>query len=169
MLLIYVDNIVITGPNAQMIQDLQASLHQTFHMKDLGPLHYFLGLEVHQSPKCIVLNQHKYAVDLIDLTGLTSSAPVDKPVKLNVKLSKEEGDLLPDPTAYRQLVSSLIYLTITCPDISFAVNLMSQFMTAPLHLHLAAVRRIIRYLIRTPTRGLFFPSNNPFSHSLFRC
>ena len=112
-------------------------------MKDLGPLHYFLGLEVHQLPKGIVLNQHKYTVDLIDLAGLTSSAPVDTPIELNVKLIKEEGDLLPDPTAYRQLVGSLIYLTITRPDISFAVNLMSQFMTTPRHLHLAVVRRII--------------------------
>lgn len=125
VLLVYVDDIVITGPNAQMIHELQASLHRSFQMKDLGPLHYFLGLEVHQSPAGIVLNQHKYTVDLIDLAGLTTSAPVDTPIELNVKLSKEEGDLLPDPTAYRQLVGSLIYLTITRPDISFAVNLMS--------------------------------------------
>ena len=101
VLLVYVDDVVITGPNAQMIQALQASLHQTFQMKDLGPLHYFLGLEVHQSPKGIVLNQHKYTIDLIELAGLSSSAPVDTPIELNVKLGKEEGDLLPDPTAYR--------------------------------------------------------------------
>ncbi|XXG61103.1 hypothetical protein AAC387_Pa04g2840 [Persea americana] len=94
---------------------------------------------------------------------MTASAPVDTPVELNVKLSRAEGDLLSDPTSYRQLVGSLIYLTITRPDISYAVNLMSQFMTAPRHLHLAAVRRIIRYLIRTPSRGLFFPSNNPLT------
>ncbi|XXG45961.1 hypothetical protein AAC387_Pa02g0911 [Persea americana] len=132
-------------------------------MKDLGPLHYFLGLEVHQSTKGIVLNQHKYTVDLIALAGLTASTPVDTPVELNVKLSREEGDLLSNPTAYRQLVGSLIYLTITRPDISYMVNLMSQFMTAPRYLHLAVVRRIIQYLIRTPTRGFFFPSNNHLS------
>ena len=80
---------------------------------------------------------------------------MDTPVELNVKLSIEEGDLS-DLTTYRQLVGSLIYLTITRPDISYAVSPMNQFMTAPRHLHLAAVRRIIRYLIRTPTRGLFF-------------
>ena len=163
ILLVYVDDIVITGPNAGMIQQLQASLRESFQMKDLGPLHYFLGLEVHQSPKGIFLNQHKYTVDLIALAGMTASAPVDTPVELNVKLSRAEGDLLSDPTTYRQLVGSLIYLTITRPDISYAVNLMSQFMTAPRHLHLAAVRRIIRYLIRTPSCGLFFPSNNPLT------
>ena len=94
VLLVYVDDIVITGPNEQMIHDLQASLHRIFQMKDLGPLHYFLGLEVHQSPTSIVLNQHKYTVDLIDLAGLIASAPVNTPIELNVKLSKEEGDLL---------------------------------------------------------------------------
>ena len=80
MLLVYVDDIVIAGSNAKMIQEL-------LHMKDLGPLNYFLGLEVHLSTKGIVLNQHKYIVDIIDLAGLAASAPVDTPVKLNVKLS----------------------------------------------------------------------------------
>ncbi|XXG72115.1 hypothetical protein AAC387_Pa07g1278 [Persea americana] len=150
-----------------MIRELQASLKETFHMKDLGPLNNFLGLEVHQSTKGIVLNQHKYTIDLIDLAGLTASALVDTPVELNVKFSQEDGDLLPDPIAYPQLVGSLIYLTITRLDISYAVNLMSQFMTAPRHLHMTVVRRIIRYLIRTPTRWSFFPSTNPISFKAY--
>ena len=129
-------------------------------MKDLGPLHYFLGLEVHQSAKGIVLHQHKYALDLIEMAGLQGSAPVDTPVEVNVQLQQDSGDPLSDPTLYRRLVGSLIYLTITRPDISYAVNLVSQFMTDPRHLHLAAVRRIIKYLLRTPTRGLFYPANN---------
>ena len=151
------------GPNVKMIQELQASLNETLHMKDLDPLNYFLGLEVHQSTKGIVLNQHKYTIDLIDLASLAASAPVDTPVKLNVKLCQEDGNLLPDPTACRQLVGSLICLTITRPDISYAVNLISQFMIALHHLHMTAVRRIIWYLIRTSTRRLFFPSDNPIS------
>ena len=96
-------------------------------MKDLGPLNYFLGLEVHQSTKGIVLNQHKYTIDLIDLVGLIASAPVDTPIELNAKLIQEDGDLLSDPTVNRQLVGSLIYLTITRPDISYVVNLISFF------------------------------------------
>ena len=157
MLLFYVDDIVIPGPHAKMIQELQASLNETFHMIDLGPLNYFLGLELRQSTKGIVLNRHKYTIDLIDFASLTASAPIDTSVKLNVKLSQEDGDLFPNPTTYHQLVGSLIYLTITRPDISYAINLMSQFMTAPRHLHMVADHRIIRYLIPTPTRGLFFP------------
>eukprot|EP00261_Vitis_vinifera_P039149 XP_019080392.1 PREDICTED: uncharacterized protein LOC109123852 [Vitis vinifera] len=81
-------------------------------------------------------------------------------MELNVKLRKEEGNLLVDPSLYRKLVGSLVYLTITRPDISFAVQQVSQFLQTPRHLHLAAVRRIIRYVQCTSTRGLFFPAGN---------
>jgi hypothetical protein len=84
-------------------------------------------------------------------------------MEVNVKHRREEGDLLPDPTMYRQLVGSLNYLTITRPDISFAVQEVSQFMQTPRHLHLADVRSIIRYLRGSNSRGLFFPTGSPLS------
>ena len=95
----------------------------------------------------IFLNQRKYTQDLIGLASLQDSPSVDTPMEVNVKYRSEEGDLLADPTMFRQLVGSLNYLTITRPDISFAVQQVSQFMQTPRHLHLAAVRRIIRYLL----------------------
>ena len=116
-------------------------------MKDLGPLDYFLGLEVHQSPKGLFLNQHKYTSDLIELADLHESSPVDTPVEVNLKLSKDDGDLQSNLHTYRRLVGSLVYLTITRPDISYAVNLVSQFMTSARHLHLTTVKPIIRYLL----------------------
>ena len=160
VLLVYVDNIIITGTDDMMIKSIQASLRDYFNMKDLGPLHYFLGLEVHQSPKGLFLHQHKYTSDLIELADLHDSSPVDTPVEVNLKLSKDDGDLLPNPHTYRRLVGSLVYLTITRPDISYAVNLVSQFMTSPRHLHLPAVKHIIHYLLGTVTRGLFYPTDN---------
>ncbi|RVW59204.1 Retrovirus-related Pol polyprotein from transposon RE1 [Vitis vinifera] len=120
LLLVYVDDIIITGTDCSLITKLQQLLHTTFHMKDLGQLTYFLGLE--------------------------DTSSVDTPMEVNVKYRKDEGDLLDDPTLYRRLVGSLIYLTTTRPDISYAVHQVSQFMTSPRHLHLAAVRCIIRYL-----------------------
>ena len=81
-------------------------------------------------------------------------------MEVNVKYRKDERDLLDDPTLYRRLVGSLIYLTTTRPDISYVVHQVRQFMTSPRHLHLAAVRRIIRYLRGSPTRGLFFPTGS---------
>ena len=93
-------------------------------MKDLGQLAYFLGLKVHFQQKDIFVNQHKYIQDLIQLVGLTNSAPADTP-KINLKLRRDEGDLLQDPTFYCKLVESLIYLTITRPNISFVVHIVS--------------------------------------------
>ena len=85
---------------------------------------------------------------------------MDTPLEVNVKLSRDTGDPIPDPTLYRRLVGSLVYLTITRSDISYTVNLVSQFMTDPHHLHLVAVRRITHYILGTSTRGLFFPVGN---------
>jgi hypothetical protein len=158
LLLLYVDDMVITGSDHASIQRLKQQLQSAFHMKDLGTLHYFLGLDVHSTSKGIFLHQHKYATDLISMAGLQLANPVDTPLEVNVKYHRDDGDILPDPLLYRQLVGSLNYLTITRPDISFAVQQVSQFMHSPRHLHLAAVRRIIRYLKGTSHRGLFFPT-----------
>ena len=93
------------------------------------------------------------------MASLEDTFVVDTPVEVNVKYRKDEGDLLDEPTLYRRLVGSLIYLTTTRPDISYVVHQVSQFMSSPRHLHLAAVLRIIRYLRGSPTRGLFFPTD----------
>ena len=106
------------------------------------------------------MNQHKYIQDLITLAGLKDTFSIYTPMEVNFKYRKDEGDLLDDPTLYRRLVGSLIYLTTTRPDISYAVHQVSQFMTSPRHLHLAVVRCIIRYLRGSPTRGLFFPTGS---------
>jgi hypothetical protein len=151
---------VITGSDSDLLGQLKTHLSESFHMKDLGSLTYFLGLEVHRSSSGISLNQHKYARDLVVTAGLQEAPSVDTPMELHVKLRKEEGDLLADPSLYRKLVGSLVYLTITRPDISFAVQQVSQFLQTPRHLHLTAVRRIIRYVHGTPTHGLFFPASN---------
>ena len=93
------------------------------------------------------------------MAGLEDTSTVDTPMEVNVKYRKDEADLLDEPTLYRRLVGSLIYLTTTRPDISYVVHQVSQFMSSPRHLLLAAVRRIIRYLRGSPTRGLFFPTD----------
>jgi len=159
--LVYVDDIVITGTDTALIFQLQERLQSSFHMKDLGPLQYFLGLEVHSTTTGIFLHQHKYIQELIALASLQEGRSVDTPLEVNVKDHRDEGDFLSNPSLYRQLVRSLNYLTITRPDISFVVQQVSQFMQAPTHLHLAVVRRIIRYLHGTSAQGLFFPVDSP--------
>ena len=116
----------------------------------INPLHCPLGDNI----------LYKYAQDLNSLVGLQDSSSVDTHLKLDVKYRSEEGDILLDPTMFRQLAGSLNYLNITRPDISFAVQQVSQFMQAPPYLHLVVVHHIIRYLLGTSTRGFFFPSGS---------
>uniref|UniRef100_A0A2N9H674 Reverse transcriptase Ty1/copia-type domain-containing protein n=1 Tax=Fagus sylvatica TaxID=28930 RepID=A0A2N9H674_FAGSY len=105
------------------IRDLQKFLSQHFEMKDLGTLSYFLGLEVTSSSDGYYLSQAKYAFDLLSKADLTDSKTVSTPLELNVKLNTIDGEPLSDATLYQQLVGSLIYLTVTRPDLAYAVHL----------------------------------------------
>ena len=96
----YVDDIVITGTYSTLITRLQQHLQASFHMKDLGPLTYFLGLKVHTDSTGIFLNQHKYTQDLITLAGLQDTSYSETPFEVNTKYRSKEGDLLPDPTVF---------------------------------------------------------------------
>jgi len=162
--LVYVDDILITGSDSKSISNLLDTLTSSFQMKDLGEAQYFLGLEVHRTKTGLFVNQHKYLNEIIEKANLQFSNPAITPMEVNLKLYKDEGDLVSDSAMYRSLVGSLIYLTISRPDISFAVNVV---MHTPRHLHLAAVHRIIRYLKGTAKRGIFFPSQNDLKLSAF--
>uniref|UniRef100_A0A2N9J458 Reverse transcriptase Ty1/copia-type domain-containing protein n=1 Tax=Fagus sylvatica TaxID=28930 RepID=A0A2N9J458_FAGSY len=131
LLLLYVDDMIITGDDLSGIQELKDFLSQNFEMKDLGHLSYFLGLEImatstgffHKSSDYgFYLTQAKYTSDLLSRAGLTDHKIVDTPIELNAHLTPSSGELLPDPTLYQQLVGSLVYLTVTRPEISFAVH-----------------------------------------------
>lgn len=166
VVLIYVDDIVITGSNEKCISQLKFLLHQKFSIKDLGILKYFLGLEVAYSKKGIFLNQRKYVLDLLQETGKSGVVPADTPVDTKAKLD-ETGDLLSDVGQYQRLVGRLIYLTITRPDITYAVSLVSRFMHAPRRQHMDAVTRILRYLKGSPGRGIWMRNNGHHSISAY--
>ncbi|XP_051147523.1 uncharacterized mitochondrial protein AtMg00810-like [Andrographis paniculata] len=134
-------------------------------MKILGPLRYFLGLEVSDSPDGFFLSQAKYASDLLARAGLTDCQVASTPLAYDVRLTPYDGSLLDDPTLYRQLVGSLIYLTITRPDIAHAVHIVSQFMAAPRTSHHFAILHILRYVKGTLLHGLQFSSNSSLTLS----
>ena len=125
ILLLYVNDMIIAGDDMQGIQDLKHFLGRQFEMKDLGPLNYFFGLEVSSSADGYYLTQAKYTSDLISRASITDSKIVDTPIEYNYHLNSHDGESLSDTTLYRQLVGILIYLTVTRPDISYAVHVVS--------------------------------------------
>ena len=106
-MLVYVDDIVIASNDQKAVDDLKIFLHGCFKLKDLGPLKYFLGLEVARSPKGISLSQRQYALQLLSDSGFLGSKLSKTPMDPNIKLSQEDGDLLEDPTVYRRMIGKL--------------------------------------------------------------
>ena len=151
---------IITGDDMHGILDLKHFLGRQFEMKDLDPLNYFLGLEVSSSTDGYYLTQAKYTSDLISQASITDSKIVDTPIEYNYHLNSHYCESLFDATLYRQLVGSLIYLTITRPDTSYAVHVVSQFTAAPRSLHYVVVLRILQYLKGTIFDGLHFSSHS---------
>ncbi|RVW33893.1 putative mitochondrial protein [Vitis vinifera] len=155
-LVVYVDDIVITGSDQNGIQKLKQHLFTHFQTKNLGKLKYFLRIEITQSSSGVVLSQRKYALDILEETGMLDCKPVDTPMDPNVKLIPGQGEPLGDPRRYQRLVGKLNYLTIARPDISFPVSVVSQFLQSPCDSHWDAVIRILRYIKRTPGQGVLY-------------
>ena len=164
VILLYVDDMVITGNNEKAIKDLKKFLNSCFKIKDLGLLKYFLGIEVAQSKAGISICQRKYTLDILEEAGLLGVKPTKVPMEPDLVLTEKGSDALKDPSRYRRLIGKLIYLTITRPDITYAVNTLSQFMQEPKVHHLKTAHRLLQYLKVVPGQGLLFPSDS--SHQL---
>ena len=123
-------------------------------MKDLGLMHYFLGLEVWQRPSEIFLSQGKRIVKLLEIFGMVDCKSVSTPMELKKLSGSTAGPVLSNPTEYRQLVGALMFLVNTCPDICFAVNTLSQQMVEPHHFHWVGSKNLLRYLQRMINHGL---------------
>ena len=155
------DDIIITGDDLSGIQELKDFLSQQFEMKDLGYLSYFLDLEITHSTDGFYITQAMYASKLLSRAGLTDSKTVDTLVELNAHLTPSGGKPLSNPSLYRHLVGSLVYLTVTRPDISYAVHQVRQYLFAPRSTHYAVVLHILRCLKGTLFHGLFYYAQSP--------
>ncbi|XP_057739664.1 uncharacterized mitochondrial protein AtMg00810-like [Arachis stenosperma] len=159
-LLVYVDDIILASASSTMLSNVQKLLQSIFKLKILGDLKYFLGLEIAKSTDGIHLCQRKYTLNLLQDTNFTTCKPTALPMEPNLKLSSTDGTPLSDPSLYRRLVGRLMYLTISRPEITYAVNTLSQFMKSPSSSHMDALHHILRYLKGSPGQGLFFPANS---------
>ena len=160
--MVYVDDILIASNDVQEVEALKVSLDQHFKLKDLGGLKYFLGLEIARSAKGISLCQRKYALEILKDTGMSACKPSKVPMEQNLKLSKLQGTLLPDPRVYKRLVGRLIYLTITRTNIAYPVHKLSQFMSKPRKPHLDATYKILQYIKGGPGQGIFLSASSDF-------
>ncbi|KAL0554626.1 hypothetical protein IC582_008552 [Cucumis melo] len=154
-LLLYVDDIIVTGPDFSYISLLKTQLALEFQISDLGPLNYFLCLEIHSLPNSLFVNQAKYLNDLLHILGMISAKSYTTPMSPSLDLYTTAPPFN-DPSLYRKLVGSLQYLTFTCPDIAFSLNRVSQIMHKPTVIHFSTVKCILRYLCGTPTLGINF-------------
>jgi hypothetical protein len=160
ILVLYVDDLFLTGEE-NLIAQTKRELSAEFEMKDLGLMHYFLGLEVWQKPGEIFLSQGKYAVDILRKFGMMDCKSMTTPMISNLKKLQEHvtGSDPEDPTLYRQIIGSLMYLVHTRPDICYVVNALSQFMCEPKHIHMVVVKHIMRYVRGTIAYGLRYTSS----------
>ncbi|XP_020960529.1 uncharacterized protein LOC107647274 [Arachis ipaensis] len=160
VVLVYVDDLVIAGNNGDAINKFKQYLHKCFHMKDLGRLKYFLGVEVARSSKEIFLCQRKYALDIITEAGLLAAKLAATPCEENHRLASAAGLVLSYPSMYRRFVGRLIYLCFTRPDLAYNVHVLSQFIQNPHTEHWHAALRVVWYLKAHPGQGILLPKEN---------
>jgi hypothetical protein len=153
-LLFYVDDIILTASNTELLRHTISAIQREFAMKDLGPLHHFLGITVECRPDGLFLHQHTYTLDILKRAVMADCNPCTTPVDLQAKLA---GDLRPtveDASQFQSIAGALQYLTFTRPDIAYAVQQICLHMHDPRESHLTDMKRILRYLQGTPDYGL---------------
>ncbi|GJV49096.1 putative RNA-directed DNA polymerase [Tanacetum coccineum] len=170
VLLVYVDDIIVTGNNVNSIESFKKFLKTKFQIKDLGKLKYFLGIEVVDTNKGVCLSQRKYCLDLLSEFGLLACKPSAIPLEQNISITNEPTDsdpLIDNITEYQKLIGKLIYLTHTRPDIAYSVHCLSQFMHKPLKSHLKIALKVLRYLKSAPGKGIHVIKNNVTSLDVY--
>ncbi|XP_026383659.1 uncharacterized protein LOC113279171 [Papaver somniferum] len=148
ILLVYVDDIILVGKSDNNLDSFISSLKTQFAMKDLGALSYFLGIEakLDASTNSSLLTQSKYSIELLKKFDMLKCKPCKSPVAQGRRASLYDGTLLENPAYYGSLVGALQYLTLTRPDVSFAVNYVAQFMHQPTDVHLQLAKKILRFI-----------------------
>nr|GEV45498.1 ribonuclease H-like domain-containing protein [Tanacetum cinerariifolium] len=156
-LLVYVDDIIITGNVFDEIKKFKEFLRTKFQIKDLGKLKYFLGIKVLVTDQGLCLSQRKYCLDLLSEFGLLACKPSATPIEQNLAISNEPtkvDKVLDNITEYQKLIGKLIYLTHTRPDISYSIHCLSEFMHKPLRSHIKIALKVLRYLKSNPGKGV---------------
>ena len=156
IIIVYMEYIILIGDYVEEIGKLKSFLLYEFEIKDLGNLKYFLGMKIARSKMRIIVSKRKYVLDLLKKTGMLVCKLADTPMNYTTKLGIVKRSALVDKGRYQRLVEKLIYLSYTRLDITFLVNIVSQFMNNPTEEHMKAAYRILSYLKMNPRKGLYF-------------
>ncbi|CAM8980748.1 unnamed protein product [Rhodiola kirilowii] len=158
--LVYVDDLIVAGNDSLSISKFKSYLSSCFHMKDLGTLKYFLGIEIARSSSGLFLSQRKYTLDILSEAGLLGAKPSPLPMESHQRLAISQSPIFDNPERYRRLIGRLVYLTITRPELSYSVHTLAQFMQVPKVDHWHAAIRVLHYLKGHPGQGLHLSSNS---------
>ena len=153
---LYVDDLLVTGENEKNVEILKNELEKEFDMSSLGEMNYFLGVEVMQCSRGIFISQEKYIKDLLKKFNLDECKPMSTPMSQGDKYKKEDGTPKVNPTLYRSMIGSLLYVCSSRPDIMHATCVLSRYMQAPSQNHFVGAKRILRYLKGTQDFGVWY-------------
>eukprot|EP00253_Pinus_taeda_P030134 PITA_30134 len=159
IVVLYVDDVIFTGNDDHLIQNFKTVMKEEFEMTDMGLLRYFLGIEVDQNENGIFITQAKYVNEVLERFNMQDSKAAITPKVMGLKLSKEDSSKDFDPSLYKSIIGSLMYLTATRPDIMFVVSLISRFIERPKEAHWQATKRILRYVKGTKQFGILYTTS----------
>jgi hypothetical protein len=159
-LLLYVDDIILTATSTELLRRTISALQREFAMKDLRPLHHFLGITVERRPDGLFLHQRTYTLDILKRANMADCKPCTTPVNLQAKLAGDSRPPVEDASQFWSIAGTLQYLTFTRPDIAYAVQQICLHMHDPQEPHLTVMKRILRYLQGTPDYDLLRRSSS---------
>ncbi|GKD89091.1 retrovirus-related pol polyprotein from transposon TNT 1-94 [Tanacetum coccineum] len=164
---IYVDDIIFAASTPELCDLFSKIMCSKFKMSMMGKISFFLGLQISQSPRGIFINQSKYALESLKKYGFDSCDPVDTPMVEKSKLDEDKEGKAVDPSHYRGMIGTLLYLTASRPDLQFAICMCARYQARPTEKHLNAVKMIFRYLKGTVHRGLWYPKDSSIALTAF--
>nr|GEY21001.1 retrovirus-related Pol polyprotein from transposon TNT 1-94 [Tanacetum cinerariifolium] len=164
---IYVGAIIFVASTPELCDLFAKLMCLKFKMSMMGKISFFLGLQISQSPRGIFINQSKYALESLKKYGFESCDLVDTPMVEKSKLDKDKEGKAVDPSHYRGMIDTLLYLTASRPDLQFAICMCARYQARPIEKHIHAIKRIFRYLRETINRGLWYPKDSSVALTTF--
>ncbi|GJR76731.1 retrovirus-related pol polyprotein from transposon TNT 1-94 [Tanacetum coccineum] len=164
---VYVDDIIFAASTPELCDLFAKIMCSKFKMSMMGKISFFLGLQIFQNPRGIFINQSKYALESLKKYGFDSCDLVDTPMVEKSKLDEDKEGKAVDPSHYRGMIGTLLYLTASRPDLQFAICMCARYQARPTEKHLHAVKRIFRYLKGTVNRGLWYPKDSSIALTAF--